>query len=249
MSRIIKAAELKILIPNEKQTVIPAPERAQTDGGTEAGTILDGSNLLQDAQRKAEALLAQAENEAQDLLDAARAEAEVLHLRVQKEGYRAGHEQGLLAGKEEASREAAALINVLEQAVEEAARVRARSLAALEDDFLKLSLLLADKIVRKTIKDDLSWLEPIIKEALSTLGAVTQISIRLNPVDYAIASAKGDEFAGLTRVRLQFESDAAVNQGGCLIESENGLIDARLEKRLGKIGRHLMEVLYDDEGS
>jgi len=248
LSKIIKAADLKILIPNEEQTLIPAAEQARSQGQAEAGTILEGSNLLQDAQRKAESLTARAKQKAEALMAAAEAEAEALHLRAEKEGFEQGRQEGLRAGKEEALREGAALITVLEQAVQEGARARAGSLAALEDDVLKLSLLLADKIVRKTVQDDLSWLEPIIKEALSALGAVREIIIRLNPVDYAIVSAKVDEFSGLTRAQLQFESDATVNPGGCVLESENGMIDARLEKRLGKLGKHLMEVLYD-EGS
>ncbi len=153
MSKIIKAADLKILIPNEEQTLIPAAEQARSQGQAEAGTILEGSNLLQDAQRKAESLTARAKQKAEALMAAAEAEAEALHLRAEKEGFEQGRQEGLRAGKEEALREGAALITVLEQAVQEGgARARAGSLAALEDDVLKLSLLLADKIVRKQYK-------------------------------------------------------------------------------------------------
>jgi flagellar biosynthesis/type III secretory pathway protein FliH len=119
-------------------------------------------------------------------------------------------------------------------------------LAALEDDFLKLSLLLADKIVRKVVEEDISWLEPIIREALTALGQVDDILVRLHPNDYAVISGNPDLMTIATRTRIRFDSDVTIAQGGCLIESENGLIDARLEKRLGKIGKQLLEVLYDE---
>ena len=31
-----------------------------------------------------------------------------------------------------------------------------------------------------------------------------------------------------------------------MIESDTGIIDARLERRLGKLANHLLEVLYDE---
>lgn len=246
MSKIIKAAELKVLIPNEEQTIIRSVHPTETESPPTEGTILDGSNLLKDAQKKAKALISQAKDEAEQLLAAAKEEMEALHLRAQEEGYQRGQKEGQEAGRQEVLTESLALIELLEQTVEEAVQIRASSLAALEDDFLKLSLLLADKIVRKTVKDDLAWLAPIIKDALDSLGTVEKIMVHLNPVDYAVVSGNAGDLNLHTRTRLQFESDPAIAQGGCLIEAENGRIDARLEKRLGKIAQRLMEVLYDE---
>jgi flagellar assembly protein FliH len=247
LSRIIKAAELKVLIPNDEQTVIRSAEPIERDGVAPAqGTILESSNLLQGAQEKAAAIIAEAEKKAQAILSAAEIEGEELRLQAQQEGFAQGREAGFQAGKEEALTQGASFLDILERTVEESARVRAESLAALEDDFLKLSLLLADKIVRKVVEEDISWLEPIIREALTALGQVDDILVRLHPNDYAVISGNPDLMTIATRTRIRFDSDVTIAQGGCLIESENGLIDARLEKRLGKIGKQLLEVLYDE---
>lgn len=246
MSRIIKAADLKVLIPNESQTVIPAPSQSDDRPASTGGTVLDSANLIEDARRKADELVTQAQSQAESLLAQAEEDVEMFRLQAKEAGFEAGYQEGLVAGREEALRQAADLVTLLEDTVEEAAQVRASSLQALEDDFLKFSLLLADKIVKKSVSNDISWLTPIIRDSLHALGQVQEIVIRLNPVDYALIKEEEESLRLKVRAKLQFESDTSINQGGCLIESENGLIDARLEERLGKIARHLMEVLYDE---
>lgn len=63
MSRIIKAAELKVLVTTDDQTIIPAipTDQVDTESFVKGGTILDAANLLEDAQAKADEILEQAE--------------------------------------------------------------------------------------------------------------------------------------------------------------------------------------------
>ncbi len=247
MSKIIKAAELKVLVTSDTDTVIPTltPIKNNTSVST-GGTILDGSNLIKDAKKQAEVIVLQADEEARRILNGAEEELETLRLKTKEEGYAAGYEEGVLDGREKALQEAKSLLDSLNDIVQEGIRIRESNLTAMEDDFLKLSLLLADKIVRKTIKDDISWLEPITKEALRQLGTVEEVVIYLSPMDYSLVKEHEDELLVGVRAKISFERDPALSQGGCLIESENGLIDARLERRLGKLGHHLMEVLYHE---
>ena len=247
MSRIIKAAELKVLVTSEEQIVIPAipSEKEGTEGFAKGATILEATNLIEDAQAKAADILARAEEEAHQRLQQAEAEVETLRLRAKEAGFAEGYEEGLEEGRQKALAKASDLLSLLESTVEEAVRLRAASLRALEDDFLKLSVFLADKVIRKAVEADISWLKPIIKEALEVLGTVVQMVVLLNPVDYALLQNYQQDLS-LTRTKLVFEQDPSITQGGCLIESETGLIDARLERRLGKLAHHLMEVLYDE---
>lgn len=243
MSRVIKAAELKVLIPNESQTVIPAADLNQAQSQSVQGTVLQSTNLLKDAQEKAAEIVKQAEAKGAALLKEVEEQQDLIRLRAKEQGFEEGYQEGLQEGKKTALQEAEQLLALLESNIEETARVRAEALGALEDDFLKFSLLLADKIIRKRVRDDISWLTPVITDALQALGQVAEIKVRLNPVDYALIE---EEQLLAVRAKLEFERDETIEQGGCLIESENGLIDARLEQRLGKLGRQLLEVLYND---
>ena len=248
MSKVIKAAELQVLIPNETQTVIPILSNHDAeDHGKTSGVVLQSTNLLQEAREMAADILAQAQKEAEELRRELDEELETIRLQAKEAGYEEGYQEGLLDGKEQALQNAGGLLSLLQATVDEGVRIRTNSLKALEDDFLKFSLLLADKIVKKNISEDVSWLTPIVKDALRSLGTVEQILVRLNPLDYALIQENGEGLHLATRVKLRFESDSIVSPGGCLIESENGLIDARLEKRLGKIAQQLVDVLYHEE--
>ena len=246
MSRIIKAAELKVLVTDDTDTVIPAILVERDSPRASEGTILEGSNLIDDAKRQAEEIVRQAEEEAQRRLHNVEEELDALRLKTKEEGYAQGYEEGLVEGQEKALQEAQGLLELFQNTVEEAVRLRASGLAALEEDFLKLSLLLADKIVRKTIVEDISWLEPMIKDALQSLGTVQEIVVYLSSMDYSLVKEEEERLHVAARTKVIFQQDPTLGPGGCLIESENGLIDARLEQRLGKIGKSLMEVLYDE---
>lgn len=249
MSKIIRAADLKVLVTTDDQTVIPVipTETSAAAEMSRGATILDAANLLEDAQAKAEEILSQTEQRARELLEQAEGEVEAIRLRAKEAGFAKGYEEGLVEGRQKALEKASDLITLLESTVDEAVRLRAANLQALEDDFLKLSVFLADKIIRKEVESDISWLQPILREALEALGAADQIIVLLNPLDYALLQNRAQDLNLSSRVRLVFEQDPNISQGGCLVESDTGLIDARLERRLGKLAQHLLEVLYDED--
>jgi len=246
LSKVIKAAELKILVTDHTDTVIPVNLAERRLTSPPGDTILDGSNMIGDARRKAEEIVKTAEEQAQGRRQEVEEELESLRLKTKEEAYAQGYEEGLADGEEKALQQAKDLLDLLRTTVDEGVRLRANGLAALEEDFLKLSLLLADKIVRKTIEDDISWLGPIIRDALYSLGTVSEIIVFVSPMDYSLVQEQEGSLQAGLRTKIVFQTDPALNQGGCLIESENGLIDARLEQRLGKLGRGLMEVLYHE---
>lgn len=253
MSRIIKAAELKVLVTDDTDTVIPVQFDQARPESSSGNTILDGSNLIADAKRQAQEIVTQAQEEAELLMEKARrlleeseAELETLRLKTKEAAYAEGYQEGLQDGEDKALEKAKDLLDLLERTVDEGVRQRASGLAALEEDFLKLSLLLADKVVRKSVEDDLSWLGPVIREAIYALGTVNEIMVYISPMDYSLVQEQEERLQAGLRTKIVFQVDPTLQQGGCLIESENGLIDARLEQRLGKLGRGLMEVLYDE---
>ena len=165
------------------------------------------------------------------------------------EGYEEGYKAGLAEGKARADQEAARLLNLLRDFVDKAAADRANALAKLEEDFLKLSLILAEKIVRNTIKDDPAWLKPVIEEACQKLGTVDECIVRLSPVEYEALKDQELRLGGARVERLSLRPDPTLKPGDCVIETESGTVDASLEKRLGKLAEHLLEVIYDGQNA
>lgn len=116
MSKIIKAAELKVLISEDSEAVIrpvlePSEDRAEEaafDASLREGTILEAKDIIEQAQAKAEDILNAAEAEVEELWERAKKELEELRVQAQSEGYQAGYETGYEEGQKQADAETTA---------------------------------------------------------------------------------------------------------------------------------------------
>jgi len=247
LSNIIKAAQLRVLVPNEDDVVVYS-----ADNGTSAskkmslnGTILEASNLIEQAHHEAEKILHNAREEAASILAQVNEESETIRLQSKEQGWDEGYSEGAKVAKEEVADTAASLLRILQETIENASTVRTKAISQLEQDFLKLSLLVAEKIMRKQIKEDPLWVQPLIAEALERLGSAENVIVKLNPEDYA-ALQNAQEKLNI-KATIAWDMDDSLTPGSCIIDTEYGAIDASFERRLGRIARHLQEVIYSDE--
>lgn len=173
----------------------------------------------------ADALLAEAERGKQKQLDDARAEVARWIEAAQAEGGEEGQNQAQHMRDEIAGLEARMLKEVESEVVRTAVKVAAELLAA------ELHLR-EDAIV------------DVAATALMAARTAKDINLRVNPRDAAALRAAKDRLvSNLTRAKdLEIREDRRVRQGGVLIETEAGVIDAQLETQLEEIGRVLGEV-------
>ena len=74
--------------------------------------------------------------------------------------------------------------------------------------------------------------------ALDRMGDVTSATIRLHPEDFAATtSARG---AALSTDAVRVVPDTAVQRGGCLVESDFGLIDLGITAQVDEIANALL---------
>jgi flagellar assembly protein FliH len=101
---------------------------------------------------------------------------------------------------------------------------------ALAQGVLDLSCALARQVVRRELLVDPKALEPVIREALGMLASDAKaIVVRLHPADFdLLESALRESFVGEA---LLFRADAAVPEGGCLVEAGGMTVDGTLERR------------------
>jgi flagellar biosynthesis/type III secretory pathway protein FliH len=73
----------------------------------------------------------------------------------------------------------------------------------------------------------------------SALGE--RITVHLNPEDHKVITASNEEFRDAfdRTKRIVFKEDEAIMKGGCVVETEVGTIDARLETQLKAIKKAL----------
>ena len=254
MSKIIKAAQLQILVPDKSDQIF-LPEAVISADSSEMtqqseGTILQAANLLDDAKKKAADIIEMAEQQAEEII--AKAEAEKAKLeneldqliqQAQQDGYAAGYQEGLDDAYQDVNKKTEQFLAELEVIIEAAVKERSAALNRLEEDFLKLGVLVAEKLIKREIESDPAWLVPTLRAGLEQLTNHEYVTIRVNPDTYEIL-AESTSFADIFSGKISWESDPALARQDCIIETEFGAVDASLDTRFAKLSAALKEQIY-----
>ena len=128
-----------------------------------------------------------------------------------------------------------------EQNLLEALEIRERVWRETERDLLRLAVRLAEKIIGREIKAEKQTVTDIVAAALHIARQQEKLTVRVNPSDLSLIEEEREKFLPSGRARfIDFVADPRVASGGCLIESEVGTIDARLETQLRVLERALL---------
>lgn len=220
MTKIIKKAnvERKTNLDSKISVGEILPEEG---GGVLNKKVLESKDkatlIVEEAVREAERI----RSEARTILSQVTAEME----KAKKDGYEKGREAGLSSVTE--------MTTALEA-------VREKFYAKAEPEIIKLVLIIAEKVIGKMVREHNPAIQSIVHQAVeSSLGE--RISVRLNPEDYKIIMSEEFEFRDVfdKTKRIAFKEDETIKKGGCVVETEVGTIDARLETQLKAIKKAL----------
>ncbi len=106
-----------------------------------------------------------------------------------------------------------------------------------EEAVIRLALSIAEQIVKRELRLDQSLVLQQVREAIQRVVGVDRIKIRVHPADEAfLREHRSTIVAGADSIReLVIEGDGKIEQGGCILESESGNVDARIATQLKKI--------------
>jgi flagellar biosynthesis/type III secretory pathway protein FliH len=175
-----------------------------------------------DAKMEADRLLADARGQAERILADANQEAERLLNKAQTEG----RERGLMAVTE-------LLVGA------RAAAARARDAAG--NELRTLAVKIAEKILARELALRPEAVNDVVAQALSHAGDPHDVVVRLNPADLeAIERGKPRLVERVRSARaVSFRAEESIPRGGCIVETELGVVDARLSTQLEAIERAL----------
>jgi len=149
---------------------------------------------------------------------------------IEKEAHLKGEKRGLEEGKKKLDM----TINGLEKLLDEIQSHKEKKYQGAEKELLDLVLLISKKIIQQEITLNKNIVLNIVKAAITSAAGNEEIKIRINSEDYDNVVKYKEEFIkyvdGLKNI--SFEADNSILQGGCLIETIYGDIDARLDKQL-----------------
>lgn len=158
---------------------------------------------------------------------------------IERDAFMKGYAQGERAGAEAAAARGDAVVRRLTETVDELRKLKADLLHKTEQQVVQLALAIARRIIHREVSLDRELVAAMGRVAIDRLGAVSSATIRLHPDDYAAVMRgypEGTADAGVTSV----VADPLVRRGGCLVESDFGLIDVSVDAQIREIATALL---------
>lgn len=179
---------------------------------------------------------AEAKSEAQKIIEKAMAEAEAVREQAREEGRR--------EGRDEASARIDEALATLNQAVKE----RKKIIRDAEGELLRLSLKIAEQIIRSEVSLHRDVSLNIVSEAIGRVSDREQIIVRVNREDAEYLKRYKDRLAGMLDGVKSFSiiEDTNIEPGGCVIETNLGFIDARISTKIKAIEEALQKVSTEE---
>jgi type III secretion protein L len=205
--------------------ISPAAE-ATPGEGVRRPRVLDSE--LFTAYQSARELLRDAEAERERILESARAERE----QVLADARREGREDGLAEVSE-------LLLRARLAAGKELERAQAK--------LVPLLVRLTEVCVGRTVHSTPDLAVELLARAIEQLRHAQAVVVRVHPQALAELSSRRAELEALLgrAPDIALKADAGVDRFGCIVESELGVVDARLSTQLETLERVLREALEE----
>jgi flagellar assembly protein FliH len=162
---------------------------------------------------------------------------------IEKEAYEKGFAEGRKAGSAADETIAEALLSQYSASLEQLNKLRRDIFANSEREVIRLALEIGRKVVKREISIDDEIILTLVKVALNRVAGQALVTIRVNPKDYEIIEKHHSALpgAGPLNETVKLVEDPLIGRGGCVIETEGGTVDARIEEQLSQIERGLFE--------
>lgn len=225
---VIKRNQLEekgVLLLERKEASLP-PKKAP-----ELKSFLPSSLPLSKEQ------ISKVKDEAQKIIDKAMSEADA----IRSEARESGREEG----RAEATQHIDEALQTLNQAVKEKKKI----IKDAENEILRLAIKVAEQIIRSEVSLHRDVCLNIVAEAISRVSDREQIIVKVNREDAEYLKRYKDRLAGILDGVKSFSilEDAAIEPGGCIIETNLGFVDAKISTKLKSIEEALKKVSSDED--
>ncbi|MCD6186027.1 MAG: hypothetical protein J7K84_09635 [Deltaproteobacteria bacterium] len=168
-------------------------------------------------------------------------------INIKEAAYSEGFEKGKESEKESEKKILISIVDELREAFVELEEFKKSVCLNAEKAAVKLSLCIAEKILHAEIEKNDDSIIKIIKESFKKIMDNETTKIKINPYDLSyIQNAESLEIDNiLAKSSVNFEADAEISRGGCVLETDSGEIDARIESQLMVIKEVFLEEILN----
>lgn len=168
-----------------------------------------------------------------NLISRAREEAQNIKEAAAKEGY----QEGLMQAKAD--------LQDVKNAIASFAGAKQEVFEYIAPDILEISVEIAQKIIKKELQQDPTIILDNIMEILKGLSKEeTKITLRVNPAQVSLLKSEIPNVMGTVGLdaKVLIVPDESIMEGGCMVTTTNGVIDATIETQLAVISEALKEI-------
>lgn len=175
----------------------------------------------------------------EELLQQVRLEAEEIRKQAFDEGRRQGYRDGIEQSRTETEEIRGRARGVLREAEE----IRRRTLDELEPEVRGVAVAIAEKLVARQLDLDPETIVAVAREALEVVRERESVVLYAHPADVVHLQEAVQELRAQLLPEgavLRIIGDAELETGGCLVETEQGLVDATREVRWREVLKALV---------
>jgi len=189
--------------------------------------VIEQDRFLDEDQKKV--LEEKRKKEAENIIFQAQQEAERIKTRAKDDGLSEGRAQG----REEVKKK----IEEALETVNDAVKARKKIIKDSEAEILRLALKSAEQIIRSEVSLHRDVCLSIVSEAINRVSDREQVIVRVNREDAEYIKKHKDKLSGIVDGIKSFSilEDNQIEPGGCVIETNLGYIDARINTKLTAI--------------
>lgn len=193
--------------------------------------------ILKTAEEEAQRIIEAAQKKEEDLLTKAKAARDAFVEEARREGLA----QGYQVGYEEGTKEADVLKEQAEDLLAQARQACRKLMLQAEPNLIEISLLIAEKILRRQVALEPEEIKTIVKGVLEENKAGETYYIYAHPSDSRILLDSLQELKATAHqgVALNIVPDKRISPGGCRLETETAYYDATLEGQLRELKKLL----------
>jgi len=250
-----KFSALLDLVPEDFIKKIKEQNSKKTSKDTkdkENASSLLAVSLLEKAKKEADKIVACARKEAESLKKEAEkliAESKKKAQELESEAYEKGFSQGKKDGEEFGRKQFEAMTNRLKRLILNLQEQGNKISKKYESQIINLCMLVASRVIKHEIETNPDVILAVVKDALSHVVEGTTLTLHLNPIDAELIEERfKDELTAPGKHRIKINSDPKIERGGCLLETEFGLIDATTKTRLNTIISSIDNILKQNTG-
>jgi flagellar assembly protein FliH len=160
---------------------------------------------------------------------------------IEKKAFENGFHQGEQSGVAAAAQQMDELLKRQAESIAEIGKIKSILYSQAEREVVKLAIEVAKKIVHREIQVDRDIIQTLVHVALTHVAEKTPVTIHVNPVDYNYISERQTELSHAEGRSLTLVADKSIERGGCMIETDCGDIDARLEEKFREVEQAFFE--------